>query len=518
MTSGKGFDTWLHQIGHADGWENTITGLGTARDKRLGTSIRAPLPATARVMFENIYSGDDIGALVADLPANEMVREWINVNVDDSAEPGNAEGDLRTEAETSSVDDKVNVNKLVQQKLDDLAAQANVGDALTWARVYGGALLFLGVDDGRKLSEPLDRENIKSFDFLTVFDRWEVQIHSTDTEVLLPNGKPNPRLGKPASYYLQATAESGFGGTSPTEIVHATRFIRFDGVRTPRRRMRENGGWNDSIYTRIIEVLQDFGIAWHGLAHLLQDFAQAVLKMKGLAQAIASDNDDLVLTRMQNMDLCRSVARAIPIDADNEEFSRVTTPVTGLPQLMDRFALRLAAAARMPVTLMMGMSPAGLNATGESDIRFFYDQIRAEQHKHLKPRLEDLIELVFLDKSGPTNGNEPENWSITFNPLWQLSDTEQATVRKTQAETDAIYITNDVITPDEVGTSRFGGDTYSTDTILDTEQRAEDRLLDEPEPDPEPPPAPPPIPAQPGGNGPLPPARPPPTPIPSAGE
>ncbi|KKL90435.1 hypothetical protein LCGC14_1904710 [marine sediment metagenome] len=36
-----------------------------------------------------------------------------------------------------------------------------------------------------------------------------------------------------------------------------------------------------------------------------------------------------------------------------------------------------------------------------------------------------------------------------------------------------------VITPDEVATSRFGGDAYSTDTVLDTEQRDEDRLLDD---------------------------------------
>ena len=467
-----GFDTWLHQMSRSDGWENTITGLGTSRDKRLGTLIKAPATSAQREIFEFMYAGDDIAAIVADLPANEMVREWFKVNVDDSAdnEPGDAEGELRVEAE-SSTDDKVNVGKQVAQKLDDLAAQAMVGEALTWARVFGGGLLFLGVDDGRPLEEPLDKTAIKSFEFLIAFDRWEVHIETTVQDM------GDPRFGKPELYRMQTQTETGIGSMQ-AQRVHASRFIRFDGVRTTRRRMASNGGWTDSIYIRIIEVLQDFGIAWHGLSHLLQDFAQAVLKMKGLAQAIASDNDDLVISRMQNMDLCRSVARAIPIDAENEDFTRVVTPVAGLADLMDRFSLRLSAAARMPVTLMMGMSPAGLNATGESDIRFFYDQIKAEQHKHLKPRLEELVELIFLAKDGPTAGAEPENWSITFNPLWQLSDVEQATVRKSQAETDAIYIINDVLTPDEVAGSRFGGDVYSTDTVLDSELRDGDAMLD----------------------------------------
>lgn len=453
---------------HDDAWENVITGLGTSRDKRLGGAIVPPVPAGTREVFEQIHAGDDIAATIAELPAGEMFREWITMNVDDSAED---ESSREQDAE-----ERVDTAKKVMQKLDELSAQSLFTQAKVWARVQGGSLLFLGVNDGHggDLTQPLDENALVSVDFLKVFDRWDVTTLQTFDDLSEPN------FGQPKIYALQTTTETG-QQTIPHTQIHASRFIRFDGVLTSRQRLARNNGWSDSIYTRLESVLRDFGMAWGGVAHLLQDFSQAVFKMKGLARAIAADKDSLVLNRIATMDMCRGVSRLVPIDAEGEDLIRTPTPVAGLPDLMDRFALRLSAAARMPVSLMMGMSPAGLSATGQADIRFFYDQIARQQVIEAKPSLMRLIHLILVSSDGPTHGIEPDNWSITFNPLWQLSDVEQATVRKSQAETDAIYIGNDVLTSDEVANSRFGGDTYSTETILDTNERDEDALLEEPD-------------------------------------
>lgn len=448
-----------------DGWENTITGLGRARDKRMGTRIKYTAIEGSREKFEDFYSGDDTAATVAELPAREMTREWITLSVDDSG------GDVRTE----NTEERMFTAKLVMQALDDLEAQSMVAQALLWSRVHGGALLFLGVNDGTDdLAEPLNLDSIKSLDFLLVFDRWEVQILRTNTDLASKD------FGKPEAYMVQAQTETG-QGIGISQEVHASRFIRFDGVRTSRYRMALNGGWSDSVYTRMEETLADYGISWHGVAHLLQDFSQAVLKMKGLADAILESEGNVVLDRMTAMDMCRSVARAIPIDAEDEDFIRSSTPMSGLPETLDRLMLRVASAARMPATLLFGQSPSGLNATGESDIRFFYDQIKAAQEENLRPRLDRLLDVLFAAREGPTGGKAPEQWSYDFNPLWQESDAERAGVRKTQAETDNIYIENGVLDVEEVAMSRFGGDSYSTDTVLDMEKR-----LAEPEPGPGP--------------------------------
>ena len=277
----------------------------------------------------------------------------------------------------------------------------------------------------------------------------------------------SPTYGQPTHYLIQDLPEGGAGAAKPKRI-HASRFVRFDGVMTTKRRKANNGGWADPVYIRLEKILRDFGIAWKSVGNLIQDFAQAVFKMRGLADAIASDDEGLVLSRVQAMDLCRSVARAIPLDAEDEDFMRQQTPIAGLPELMDRFAIRLSSAARMPVTLLMGMSPAGLNATGESDIVFFYDQIKAMQEAKLREPINRLIELIFASADGPA---EPGAWSFEFNPLWQMSDKESAEIRKLQAETDSIYLDRSVLSENEVAESRFGGDVYSTETNLDREMR-----------------------------------------------
>ena len=261
--------------------------------------------------------------------------------------------------------------------LDKAAMRKSLHATVAACQVFIFDATAKGIDDGQEdLSKPLNEDNIRSFDFLTVLDRWEVHISKT------VDNMSDARFGQPEIYQVQTSTQTGRGMVEAAPV-HATRFIRLDGPLTSRRRMAENGGWGDSVYTKTEEVLRDFGMSWGSIAHLMQDVSQAVLKMKGLANALSSDNDKLVINRMMNMDLCRSVARAIPIDADGEDFIRVATPLNGISDIMDRFALRLSAAARMPASLLFGQSPAGLNSTGDGDITFFYDQIKAMQEAKL---------------------------------------------------------------------------------------------------------------------------------------
>lgn len=500
-----------------DGWENTLTAIGTTRDKRSGGRMLRPVPNVTYREFEDLYFGSDLAATAAELPAREMVRAWITINAND---PSTIEKDKdsRTEADDEpTTEEKVSLGNKISNKLDEIEAQAKVFEAMVWARVFGGGLLFLGIDDGggddpKAMAEPLNEETIQSFNHITVFDRWDLNIAKRYSD------PRHVKFGQPELYRLVSTTHDGTVAPG-TDLIHESRFIRFDGVLTNRRRMRDNGGWSDSIYTRTRDLIRDFDLAWNGIANMLQDFSQAVFKMRGLRDAILSDKDDLVLRRMGIIDLCRSIGRAVPIDAEDEDFERKQTPVAGLSDLMDRFALRMSAAFRQPATLLFGQSPSGLQATGASDIRFFYDQIRANQETTLRPKIERLIRLVMLAKDGPTKGTEPEDWSFFFNALFQLTELEQAELRSTQATTDQVYLTEGVVSEDEIAFSRFGGDRYNVETILDLEQRNEDKLADELDPeDPllnPPPPVPgAPVPGQPPAD---PAAPPPPTPVPSPG-
>jgi phage-related protein (TIGR01555 family) len=225
-------------------------------------------------------------------------------------------------------------------------------------------------------------------------------------------------------------------------------------------------------------VLRDFHVSWSAAAQLLNDFSQAVFKIKGLADLIAQNDSAGLLTRMRAVDMSRSVARAIVIDADGEEFERKQTPINGLPELLELFLTRLAAAADMPRTLLSGDSPGGLNATGESDIRLFYDRVKSAQRTILAPAIKRISTLIMASMGVA----EPEDWSIKFHPLWQTSEKEQAETRYIQAQCDEKYINTGVLSAEEVAVNRFGGDEWSGETVIDAKERAALDVAPEPPP------------------------------------
>jgi hypothetical protein len=108
-----------------------------------------------------------------------------------------------------------------------------------------------------------------------------------------------------------------------------------------------------------------------------------------------------------------------------------------------------------------------LNATGASDIRFFYDKVKAEQQRALMRPIRHVVEVA-----AKAIGIElPENWSVRFKPLWQMTDSERATYKKTVLEGTQIAINTGMIAPEEAATSHYGGDQFSEEIHLSTEDR-----------------------------------------------
>jgi phage-related protein (TIGR01555 family) len=456
-----------------DGWDNLLTKIGIqGRDKRLSSAVVAPY-TLQEGECEALFLGNDLANRIAALPAQEATRQWIKLKIDEAEETtGVVAGEVPDKLPGKSPDkldasdahqaDRQGLITDVMQNLQTLKAQAAVAQAITWARVFGGAIIYVGADTGAgdDPSRELKPESVRAIRFLTVFHRYEVRIAELDKD------PASPTYGEPLYYepvIYDATGKLSYGSR-----IHASRVIHFDGTETTRRRKRQNQGWADSVFVKLYDRLRAYDAAWDSADILIQDFSQAVIKIKGLADMMATDGEDAVKERLELLDLSRSVLRAMVMDAEHEDFERKPTPLTGLPELLDRWMHRVSAAVGIPITLLFGQSPGGMNATGESDTRFFYDSIRTYQETVLRPSLERLLRLVMSAKEGPT-GAEPEGWSFEFNPLWQTSDKEKAEIRKLTADTDAVYLDRQVISPEEIAQSRWGGDEYSTETAIDLE-------------------------------------------------
>ena len=443
----------------ADGWMSLLTGLGTsAYDKRTCTTFVPDLVdwESAR----SIWRGDDLAARIIETLPSEMIREGATLAITDAdaskPEPG-ARKDRKRQRMDASDKDRA---EAVTGKWDELGMWNVLHEALCYERAYGGAAILVGANDGQvDLTKPLNMKAVRSIDFLTALEPREI------TPLYYYGDPLAPKYGTPAIYQIQPASNGAPIDLKTVQVqirkVHESRLIVFSGVRVTRQQL--DTGWGDSVLSRAWRVLRDFNLSWGAAGILVADFAQAVYKMKGLNDLLNEDPTDLFKRRIQGMELARSVARAVMIDSE-DEFARQQTPVSGLPELLDRFATRLAAAADMPLTLLMGESPAGLNATGASDIRLFYDRVASAQKRKLEPAIRRITQMIFQ-----VYGGEPETWSIEFNPLWQLTEKEQAEARKIQADIDIAYLDRSVVTSDEVRNSRFGGDAYSFDTMIETD-------------------------------------------------
>lgn len=489
-----------------DGWFNSITQMGQiTRDKTASTSFEVDVVDAETAMI--IWRGDDLAARIVEAIPGDALREGFEIVLaDDKHAAAEVHGEVAqgyaaasiarlaagmaqaaaTRQDGTGAGADTDLESAAEQRMRDLNVEERIREALCYERALGGAAILLGVTDYcADLKEPLDIGAVKGLEWISVLEPRELQpVHWYQDPF-------SPDFGKPDVWRL-VPISSGGGVTSTMIEVHESRLILFPGTRvTKRPLLGASSGWGDSIFTRVARALRDFNSSHHSAAVLMADFAQAVYKIKDLAATVATDGTGGLATRMTAIDLGRSVARAILVDTE-EDFERKATPMSGLPETLDRLAARLAAAADMPLTLLMGQSPGGLNATGASDVRFYYDRVAQLQKRKVTPAVRKLVDIIFASLGKPPGSVE---YDVKYNPLWQETDKERSDARKVQADIDAAYCGLGVYTPDEVALSRFGGDTFSYETKIDFAARAAQAAIAPPAP------AAPPEGQPPGGDG-----------------
>jgi phage-related protein (TIGR01555 family) len=434
----------------ADGWQNLISGLGTSRDKRTGGEFCADVVTDQEA--RELWLGDDLAAHGIETYPDEMLRAGFDVCV--------------TPEDENDGDEARELGVAVAKALEALGTDAAFRTALCYERAYGGGAVFPVCNDGvGDLSMPLNEGNISEVSRLVWFEPCELQTASVYIDPTRPD------YGRPATYKLQPITVQG--ASVATTVIHESRLIVFPGIQVTRAPINmQRQGWGGSVLSRIRTVLRDFNLGFGSASHLLNDFSQATMTVRGLKEILASPNGvDLMRRKMQIMDESRSALRMLLLDAGAgsepaEQFKREATPMAGMPEMLDRLIDRLASALEEPASRFMKQAPGGLNP-GDSETRWFYDRVSQKQDKHLRPRLDRLVRLLFLSRSGPSKGVLPATWKIDFHPLMTPSEKEDADARLVQAQVDEKYQAMGVLSPLDIVKSRFGPDGYSFDTKVD---------------------------------------------------
>ena len=384
---------------YVDGWVNTWTKLGTSLDSQTHTRFVRP----ARLPDEelsSLYHHDDIARIVCEVYPSEALRRGF--------------GELPPE---------------VAADFERLRVREVFGEAAALGRAFGGAAVVVGIE-GQPAKTPWTTPGRVTF--LGLHDRRYVH-----RDIASRNTNPeSPNYGKSTLYRVQ----SATGGTDT--IVHRSRMIFFGGAPTAEREREELDGWDYSVLQSIYPWIRSYSNAHLAAGSMLSSATEGILKMRGLISAIAGGRREDLETRATLMDLGRSVAKTVMIDAEGEEYTKISTSFAGIPDMIDRFASRLSVATGIPQSVLAGHRTVGLGDTGASELRAWYDRVEAYRANEIDQRLKRFCELAY--------GRPLE---LEWPSLWQPTDNEVADLQVKRAQRDQIYVASEVVLPEEVDVS-----------------------------------------------------------------
>lgn len=381
---------------------------------RLGFGTQAPLEATEYPLtrltddygqLNSMYRTGSILQSVVDIVPADMLREWFKVT-------GTIEADDLDALERT----------MRRTKLRD-----KLNDGLKWGRLYGGAvgiILIKGQDN--RLDMPLNLKTIMpgAFAGLLVLDRWS----GVFPDMGIVSDMSDPDFGLPEYY----TINSGDNGRVVARV-HHSRVVRFTGRELPYLEKLAETYWGESEIEPVFTDIRLYDNVMANMGNLTFRANTDTLYIKNLEQLFATGSTEQQ-KRFWNMMQAQSVAQSNfgyrlmdqENRADNTQYN-----FTGWGTVIEAIQVNLSGATHIPATKLFGRSPAGMNATGESDLKNYYDYIDGLRESKLRPVLEKLMPIICMS----TLGEIPDDMEITFPPLWTPTAGELASIAQAKAQT-----------------------------------------------------------------------------------
>lgn len=432
----------------ADGFVNMMNKYGTARDVSEHYEY-VPEPMVEDTLLSTYYEGNGLFAKIIDAPAEEAIKHGFHL-----------EG-----LQDQKLED------LYTQALDDLDWEEQAMTAIKWARLFGGSIIVVMADDGRGLEEPLNWNDIRSVDYLKVFDRSMITPDYGSINAYNPYdpfGTRGARLGMPEYY----TVSSRFG----TFRVHDSRCLVFQNGILPENTSNTNYQlWGIPEYIRLKRSLRDAEIANGSASKLLDRAVQAVYKMRDLSSELSTDEgESMVLRRLQIIDMARGLLNSIVIDAEGEDYDFRQFNFSGVTDVINSTRGFLSGLTSIPQSILFGNGVGGMSSTDDSSMENWYSYVERIQKRMIRSNLRYLLSMIFFSAAARKQIDELPPIKVEFEPLWSLSELEQAQLEQTKAATQQtkaattqIYVGMQAIDPTEVRHQLAQSEEYDIEEMLD---------------------------------------------------
>lgn len=439
----------------ADGYVNLMNRYGTSKDpaEHYHFEREPDIPDDVLTM---VYEGNGLFAKIIDTPAEEAIKHGFTLK---------------------DVSDQ-NVEDFYVEALDELDWEEIAMTAIRWARLFGGSIAVMLINDGGRLEDPLNWRNIKSIDDIRVYERAIVQpdyqsMYSYDPSD--PFRTRGSRLGMPEFY--QVTSRYG------NFTVHDSRCLVFQNGILPENATNSLYQlWGIPEYVRIRRALKDAELAHESAPKLLDRSVQAIYKMQGLSSLLATEQgENQVLRRLQVIDMARGMLNSLVIDADGEDYDFKTFQFNGITDVVSASCNMLSAITSIPQTILFGQGVGGMSSTDDTSMENYYNYVERIQKRMLRSNLRYLLSIIFQAGLYTGEVDEVPKINVEFNPLWSLTDSEQADLDQkkaaaqlTKAQTVQAYVSMEAIDPSEVRKKLADSDEFDVETMLDEYEDDED--------------------------------------------
>lgn len=431
-----------------DGYVNLLNRYGTSKDpsEHYHFEREPDIPDDVLTM---VYEGNGLFAKIIDTPAEEAIKHGFTLK---------------------DVSDQ-NVEDFYVEALDELNWEEVAMTAIRWARLFGGSIAVMLINDGGRLEDPLNWRNIKSIDDIRVYERAVVQ---PDYQSMFSYDPRDPfltrgsRLGMPE--YYQVTSQYG------NFTVHDSRCLVFQNGILPENATNSLYQlWGIPEYVRIRRALKDAELAHESAPKLLDRSVQAIYKMKDLAALLSTEQgEDQVLRRLQVIDAARGMLNSLVIDSENEDYDFKTFQFSGITDVVSASCNMLSAITSIPQTILFGQGVGGMSSTDDTSMENYYNYVERIQKRMLRSNLRYLLSIIFQAGLYTGEVDEVPKINVEFNPLWSLTDSEQATLDQqraatqlTKAQTAQVYVSMEAIDPSEVRKKLADSDEFDVETMLD---------------------------------------------------
>ena len=272
-----------------------------------------------------------------------------------------------------------------------------------------------------------------------------------------------PDFYKPSKWYIMG------------KTVHTSRLLMFISRPMPDLLKSAYSFGGLSMSQLAMPYIQNWIRTRDSISDLVHSFSTSGIKTD-MASVLSDGDDATFLNRAELFNKMRDNRGLMILDKDMEEFFQFNAPLGGLDSLQQQAQEQMASVANMPLIVLLGITPSGLNASSEGELRVWNDYIHSQQEAIFRDNLQTVLNVLQLNEFGEID----EDITFDFEALEEMTDEQKATIEKTKADTDNVLIQAGVIAPEEAR-QRLADDQAGSYNSIDV-----DDLPETPEPEGEP--------------------------------